>query len=409
MTKSMLFANHRMVRTVLVAVLWSAVVQHASMQTPPTGAWAGWARCQVDVQGPGYTEHQTHTWTITGGTPTVEGAFRIYPGTWSVVGGGALQRAQGTQTLNAQWAINAPSISAPIAAFVRASDGRLFIQARHAQLRSSGAVAGYQQQTIDGKPQPPGRISAEAFEWSFPVIDGASTSTSVSGSSAPGVNGSIGYMQPAGSRGTASCAWQFGQGAAAPAPPSILAAQAIPTPSSPGSSPTPAVSSKSAATATTSGSTSGARVIGSTSTTSSGGASPMPIAVNPSGPGTMRSSPIAEPLCALTSCTLAQIAAAFDNFAQDVESAFALMMFELDKETNNDLRNLLQQVAKRNAVSEDRDKILADIASAKQKALQLGSDGQPNVDWKSLLTPLQSEFDAAVASDTVQTPTATAR
>jgi hypothetical protein len=29
MTKSMLFANHRVVGTVLMAVLWSAVVQHA--------------------------------------------------------------------------------------------------------------------------------------------------------------------------------------------------------------------------------------------------------------------------------------------------------------------------------------------------------------------------------------------
>src|SRR5206468_9575935 len=144
--------------------------QHASMQTPPTGAWAGWARCQVDVQGPGYTEHQTHTWTIAGGTPTVEGAFRVYPGTWSVVGAGALQRAQGTQVLDAQWAINVPSMSAPIALFVRA-DGRMFIQARHAQLRTTGAVAGYQQGTIDGRLQPPAQISGEAFESSFPVID----------------------------------------------------------------------------------------------------------------------------------------------------------------------------------------------------------------------------------------------
>ena len=95
--------------------------------------------------------------------------------------------------------------------------------------------------------------------------------------------------------------------------------------------------------------------------------------------------------------------------ALSVEEAYALILRELDNEIQNDLRNLLQQVAKRNAVSEDRDKILADIASAKLKALQLGSDGQPTVDWKSLLTSLQAEFDAAVASYTVQTPTATAR
>jgi hypothetical protein len=290
----------------------------------------------------------------------------------------------------------------------------MFIQARHAQLRSSGAVAGYQQQTIDGKPKPPTQLSAEAFEWSFPVIDGASTSTSLSGSSAPSVNGSVGYMQPAGSRGTASCTWQFGQGAAAPAPPPFLAAQAIPTPSS--TAPTPAVSSQSAATATTSGSTSGIRVIGgSTGVVSVGAATGAAaagggVAGSAGGPETRRSSPVAEPLCALTSCTLAQIAAAFDNLAQNVEEAFELIMLELDNEIQNDLRNLLQQLSfKRDAASKDRDRILADIASARQKALQQGSDGQPTVDWRSLLTALQSEFDAAVVSDTVQAPTATAR
>ena len=55
-----------------------------------------------------------------------------------------------------------------------------------------------------------------------------------------------------------------------------------------------------------------------------------------------------------------------------------------------------QSIEEGKGLSEDRDKILADIASAKQKALQLASDGQPTVDWKYLLTPLQSEFDAAV-------------
>ena len=222
-----------MALTALTSFAMLASGQSAATQTPTAAvaAWAGWARCQIEVQGPGYSERQTHTWMMTGATPTIEGAFRVYPATWSVVGGGSLQRTQGTQTLVAQWAINAPATSAPIAVFVRASDGRMFIQARHSQMRAAGAVAGYQQVTIDGKQQPPGQISAEAFEWAFPVIDSTSTSTSINGSSAPGVNGSVGYMQPAGSRGTASCSWQFGQGASAPVPPQALAA--VPIPSAP--------------------------------------------------------------------------------------------------------------------------------------------------------------------------------
>jgi hypothetical protein len=209
----------------------------AQQAVPAT--WAGWARCQINVQGPGYTDQQTHTWTIAGGAPTVQGAFHVYAGTWSVVGGGSLSRSQGTQTLRAQWATNAPDISAPIAVFVRASDNRMFIQARHAQLRGTAAVQGYQQLIIDGVPKAPGGIAAEAFEWAFPVIavsapvppDRNATAT---GSSNSPVNGSVGLMQPAGSQATASCAWQFGQGSAAPAPPQTLTAQAIPTPTQPG-------------------------------------------------------------------------------------------------------------------------------------------------------------------------------
>jgi hypothetical protein len=240
-----------MKRNLIAAAAILIVFGQAALAQTPAGAWAGWARCQIDVQGPGYTEHETHTWMIAGGAPTLEGAFRVYPGTWSVVGGGGLQRTQGTQTLTAQWAVNVPATSAPIALFVRASDGRLLIQARHAQLRSAGAVAGYQQLTIDGKPQPPGQISAEAFEWAFPAIDGVSTSTSFTGSSAPGVNGSVGFMQPAGSRGTATCTWQFGQGTAAPAPPPTLAAQAVPMPGGPSSGGAAPVTNSQASTAPT--------------------------------------------------------------------------------------------------------------------------------------------------------------
>jgi len=214
--------------------------QRAATQTPPP-SWAGWARCQVDVQGPGYVERRVHTWTSNGGTPTVEGAFRVYPGTWSLVGGGSLQRTQGTQTLVAQWAINGTMTNAPLAVFVRASDGRMLLQARHAQLRAAGAVAGYQQQIIDGKPQTPGQLLGEGFEFAFPLIDAPATDKSVSGSSSPPVNGSAGFMQPGGARATAACTWTFGQGTAAPAPPPALAAVPVPSPPTAGAPQAPPV------------------------------------------------------------------------------------------------------------------------------------------------------------------------
>jgi hypothetical protein len=223
---------------IMTGLLCVLAASRAAAQTPPP-SWAGWARCQVDVQGPGYVERRVHTWTSNSGTPTVEGAFRVYPGTWSVVGGGSLQRTQGTQTLVAQWAINGTMTNAPLAVFVRASDGRMLLQARHAQLRAPGAVAGYQQQTIDGKPQTPGRLSGEGFEFAFPLIDAPATDKSVSGRGSPQVNGSVGFMQPAGSRGTAACTWTFGQGTAAPAPPPALAAVPVPSPPAAGAGQAP--------------------------------------------------------------------------------------------------------------------------------------------------------------------------
>jgi hypothetical protein len=167
-------------------------------------------------------------WTMTGRTPSVEGAFRVYAATWSAAGGGSLQRTTGTQTLTAQWATNVPATNAPLAVFARASDGRMFIQARHAQLRG-GAIEGYQQLTIDGKPQTPGTLSSRAFEWAFPLIEVDTQKGIAVGSSSPPVPSPVGPMQPAGAQATASCTWHFARGSSPP-PPAPAAAQAVPTP-----------------------------------------------------------------------------------------------------------------------------------------------------------------------------------
>src|SRR3954449_3158679 len=118
-------------RLILGSLMWVAAVAlpaAAQAQTPGDPLWSGWAQCRLDTQGPGYSSQQTHTWTMTGGVPTVQGAMRLYPGTWSVSGSGALQRTQGSQTLTAQWTIRGQA-AAPIAVLVRASDGRRLIQA----------------------------------------------------------------------------------------------------------------------------------------------------------------------------------------------------------------------------------------------------------------------------------------
>jgi hypothetical protein len=184
----------------------------ALCQTKPSttdGTWSGSARCQIDVQGPGYAHHETHTWTLRG-APAKQGTMKIYAGTWSVSGQGSLQRTQGTQTLTAQWTTNASLSNAPFVVFLRASDGKLIIKSWHAQLRSPGGVTGSQKVAINGVVQSPqGVIALEAFEWAFPAVEDVPSSTSVGGSSTKATNGSVGPMQPGGSHGTTTCTWQF--------------------------------------------------------------------------------------------------------------------------------------------------------------------------------------------------------
>jgi hypothetical protein len=114
------------VATFLISLSSLAAAQQSASQEP----WSGWARCEISVSGQGYSDQQTHTWTISSSTSAVSGAFRVYPATWSVVGSGSLQHTQGNQTLMARWATSAQNLSAPLAVYVRASDGKMFIQAR---------------------------------------------------------------------------------------------------------------------------------------------------------------------------------------------------------------------------------------------------------------------------------------
>ena len=177
--------------------------------SPADGPWSGSARCRITTQGNGYSDVQTHSWSITGGVPTAQGAIRLFAGTWTVTGGGALERTQGNQTLKAQWKTNAQSSGAPISIFVRASDGRLLIKPGHAQLRAKDGIAGTQQLFVNGQLKSSGVISVEAFEWQLPVAEGNSTATNIHGSNQQEIKASVGPMQPAGSNVIASCDWSF--------------------------------------------------------------------------------------------------------------------------------------------------------------------------------------------------------
>jgi len=177
-------------------------------------SWSGFARCDLAVNGDGYSDRQSHLWVLAGGAPTARGAIRVHPATWSVAGSGSLSESNGRQTRTAAWTTDVRGLSAPIEFTVRASDGRLLIKPWHAQLRARGAVSGTQRLIVDGQEQRPAPIALEAFEWGFPSLVESASATRVTGTSTPVVTGRVGPMQPARARATATCSWQLERSAA---------------------------------------------------------------------------------------------------------------------------------------------------------------------------------------------------
>ncbi|HKW17038.1 MAG TPA: hypothetical protein VJO35_05975 [Terriglobales bacterium] len=154
---------------------------------------------------------------MTGGAPTQQGAMQVYPATWSVTGQGGAQRP----TLVAQWSSNVAPMNAPIAFFVRGSDDRLIVKLWHSQLSVFGGTNAVKQ--VGGSQS---STSYGAYEWPFPAIEDAPTSTNVSGTGTVPVTGNSMPIPSANSSGMATCKWQFSKGAITP-PPSANASSEV--------------------------------------------------------------------------------------------------------------------------------------------------------------------------------------
>jgi hypothetical protein len=230
--------------------------------------WSGQVQCQLAVQADGYAHQEIQTWTLTGGAPTQQGAMQIYPATWSVTGQGGAQRAQGSQVMAAQWSSNVPSMNAPIAIFVRASDNRLVIKLWHAQLSAFGATNSVRQV---GSTQT--NAAYTAYEWSFPAIDDVATSTNVSGTGTVQATGNSMPVPAANGNGLANCKWQFSKGGSS-SPQNLTAPREIAMSSTPPLSMGANASSQPAAGAGTAGNAS----------SSAGGAASATISGNFGGP-----------------------------------------------------------------------------------------------------------------------------
>src|SRR5437016_686425 len=186
----------------------------AVSQTFADGQWSGSIQCKLDVEQPGYSRHEIQTWTLTGQPPRNEGMW-IHPATWAYAGGGHIAQAQGPRMVNIQWNINVPPSDASLAMFVRASDKKFIIRLGYSPRPLYDAVSGMRQITLNGTPQPPGRVNFPVSAWQWPWIE-ATAGTNVSGSMSIQAESLGGDLAQPGGPPTAVCKYQFSRAGASP-------------------------------------------------------------------------------------------------------------------------------------------------------------------------------------------------
>ncbi|HUL83309.1 MAG TPA: hypothetical protein VL131_14260, partial [Gammaproteobacteria bacterium] len=198
-------------------------------QSPADGPWSGQIQCQADVQQEGYSRRETQTWTLTGNTPiSKSGAMQIYPATWSVSGQGSIRRAQEARTSSTQWAVAVPPTDAPLAMFVRASDGKFIIRQWHSLATRENGVTGTREIVAGGATQQSSSISSAASEWPLPWIE-TTADANITGSLSVPISGLGAELTPAGQSSTATCTWRFSRAASSNAASTATGAPAVQT------------------------------------------------------------------------------------------------------------------------------------------------------------------------------------
>jgi hypothetical protein len=188
------------------------------------GPWSGQAQCVLVTKGPDYEEEQTHTWRLTGDPPKPEGAFQVWPATWSVQGSGRRTVPSALEKLDAkrekpseQWTIKA-ELNAPLSIWELAGRaGRLRINSRHGLLNAP--VGSIQVTPSMGRP-----TSAAQQEWQFPVIEDLVTSTTLTGTSTRTLPAGFvfGWRQPRTVTTVETCTWNFARGRSASIRPELM-------------------------------------------------------------------------------------------------------------------------------------------------------------------------------------------
>ena len=192
---------------VLLSVSTASPVGSVLAQSPADGPWVGSIQCQVDEEQQGYSRHEVQTWRLTSSTPTSKnGAMQIYPATWTVSGKGSAR--QESRKSSAQWAVAVPPTSAPIAMFVRASDGKFIIRLWHSLSKQPNGLTGERAVAANGVQQQLSSINSAVPEWPLPWIE-TMADANIAGSLSVPIEGLGADLAALGQPSAAMCTWQF--------------------------------------------------------------------------------------------------------------------------------------------------------------------------------------------------------
>lgn len=187
-------SRHLLLQISMLAVIagcaTSLAARTAQAQTFPR--WTGFASCKFTTTGPNnYYDEQTHRWEVIPIFPASQSrGVTYYSDLWTVQGGG--------NNSDGKWGIDGKGWGT-IRFWVDVNN-QLHIDRGNSQMDDLTGIAFYPN---SGKPTYNG-----IFEQDFPISIRPSTNH-VTGSSTPQFTGSIGLQEPAGSKTSVACSWDF--------------------------------------------------------------------------------------------------------------------------------------------------------------------------------------------------------
>lgn len=205
---------------IVVVALPLLVGSNAAQAQPKPKGWSGWARCELEILGPGYTNRETHDWVVINAP-----VGRTTTGLWTVSGSGELA----TSAQLSRWNLSAAVSAGQSTDFLfQEAAGQVSIAQTSSPYASDG-IAGYTIPSMGGMMP----ILANQHQWAFPAVSGLAARNELKGSSSRTGAPGWGYLRASGSQMVHRCMWWFMNNSVPAAPPSVTSQTFPPAPATP--------------------------------------------------------------------------------------------------------------------------------------------------------------------------------